>query len=86
MVDGVSRWQVVGDVAQRRAGPHDPAPYVEYLAQVVVALRRVLGHQRQIRRDETPFLVADVTRILLPDTVCSISQAYRTLLSVHNSP
>jgi len=65
LVDRVPRRQVVHH-APTRARPDDPARPVEHLAQRVLALRRVLLHQRQVRGHERPLVIAHVARVRLP--------------------
>jgi hypothetical protein len=65
LVDRLPGWKLPGQVAPGGAGMHDPAQGVEDLAQVVTPLRGIFGHQRQIRRHEGPFLVADIGRVRL---------------------
>jgi hypothetical protein len=63
LVHGGPGREVVRHVAPLRAGLHHPARGVEHLAQWIRALRRILATQRQIGRDEGPFLVAHITRV-----------------------
>ena len=65
LVNDPPRRQIVRHQPPRRPGAHDPAQPVEDLAQRPLALRRVLRQQAQIRRDERPLLVTDITRVRL---------------------
>ena len=47
----------------RGAGAHDPAQGIEDLAQVMAALRGIVGHQGQIGGDKGPFLVSHIGRV-----------------------
>ena len=57
--------EIVGKQAPGSAGARHPAQGIEHRAQVVPALRRLLGHQGQIGRGEGPFLIGNVGRIRL---------------------
>ncbi len=65
LVDGLParEREVRGQHAPFCAGPHHPAQAVEDRAQVVPPLRRVFAHEGEVRGDQVPFLVADVTRV-----------------------
>ena len=66
----------------RLTSMHQVAQRVGDLAQVVAPLRRVLGHQAQIRGDKDPFVVTDIGWIWLGRrSSTAIPQAYQ----VHNS-
>src|SRR5215212_320100 len=60
LVDRLPRRQVVGHVSPRRAGPHHPSEPVQHLAQVVLALGRVLPNEREVGSDKLPLLVGNV--------------------------
>jgi len=52
----------------RQHAPGNAAPYqvahgVEDLAQIMSALAGVFGQQGQVRRDEGPFVIADIGRV-----------------------
>jgi hypothetical protein len=53
----------VGHVSPRRAGAYDPPQPVEDLAQIVLALRGVLSDEREVRSDEVPLFVRNVTGV-----------------------
>ena len=57
LVDRLPRRQVVGHVAPRGAGPHDPPQPVEDLAQFVLALRGVLSDECQVGGNKCPLFV-----------------------------
>ncbi len=48
-----------------RAMPNHIAQAVEQIPQRMVSLRRVLGHQRQIRRNQPPFVVGHIRGVRL---------------------
>jgi signal transduction histidine kinase len=66
LVHGRPRRQVVGHHPPSLAAAHDVTHAVEYLAQVVLTLRGVLGHERQVGRHEVPLLVRHVAGVRLP--------------------
>ena len=51
----------MGHVSSRRAGAHDPPQPIEHFAQIVVALRGVLSNEREVRSNELPLFVRNVT-------------------------
>lgn len=63
LVDHGPGWHVVRQHAPVGAGPHDIAQAIEDLAQRIAALPSILGQPHQVRRDEGPFLVADIGRV-----------------------
>jgi len=63
LVDRLPRRKVRGQPSPWRAGAHDVAHRVEDFTQIVAPLGRRLGQQAQIRSDELPFFVADITGI-----------------------
>jgi hypothetical protein len=66
LVDGRPRRQVVADHAPGTTGAHDPPERVVDLAEVVLALRRILADQREVGLDQLPLVILDVGRIGLP--------------------
>src|SRR5215212_10104300 len=60
LVDRLPPQQVVGHVSPRAAGAHDPPQPVEDLAQIVLALGRVLPNEREIRSHERPLLIGNI--------------------------
>ncbi len=66
LVNRFPRREVAGHHAPGGPGPHHPAQGVEHVAQIVLALGRVLRQQRQVRSHEGPLFVAHVTRVGLP--------------------
>ena len=50
----------MGQEPPARTGTRHPAQGVEDLAQIIVALRGIKAHQRQIGEDEVPFIVGDI--------------------------
>ncbi len=63
LIDDVPRRQVIRHHAPGRTCSCDPAQAVEDFAQAVGTLPGTFGHQRQVRHDEGPFFVADVSWI-----------------------
>ena len=63
LVNDVVGGQIIRDHAPGTAGAHEPAQAVEYMSQLMVALRRVLFHERKIGCAEGPFFVGDITGI-----------------------
>jgi hypothetical protein len=54
------------EVVQQTPEFSQPAQRVENLARAVLALRRVLFHQREVQRHTLPFLLAQITWAWLP--------------------
>src|SRR5918995_6543694 len=52
LVDCLPRWQIVGHVSPRGAGAYDPPQAIQYLAQVVLALGRVLPNEGEVGSDK----------------------------------
>lgn len=68
LVDRLPVWEVMRRHAPLRVGSHQPTQAVIDLAQVALALQGVFAHQRQIRRDEHPLVVAHIRGIGLACT------------------
>ena len=47
----------MGHVAPRGAGAYDPPQAIQYLAQIVLALGRVLPNEREVGGDKLPLFV-----------------------------
>src|SRR5919206_3804178 len=65
LIDGVPGRQVVSHHPPRRSRPYYPPQTIEHFPQRVFPLWSFLGHQCQVRRDEAPLLVANITRVWL---------------------
>ncbi len=63
LIHRLPRRKVGGQPSPRRARAHHVAHGVEDLAQIMATLRRRLGQQAQLGRDELPFFIADITGI-----------------------
>src|ERR1700720_1039909 len=64
LIDRRPWWQIARHEAPLVASAHDVAKAVEYRPQRVLALRRVLSAQRQIRSHKRPLLIAHIARVL----------------------
>jgi hypothetical protein len=73
LIDGFPRRQVIRHHAPWRARPRDPAQAIEDVAQRMVPLRRVLGHEGQIGGDKGPFIVIDITGVGFAFHTASVS-------------
>jgi hypothetical protein len=62
-VDSRPGRQIVGRAAPLYPRLNNLAKVVEDLPKVVHSLTRVLGQQSQVRCDEGPFIVADITQV-----------------------
>ena len=62
-IDGGPRRQVVRHRPPWGAGAHDGAQAIEHLAQGVLPLWRLLGHEGHRGGDERPFVITAITRI-----------------------
>ncbi len=83
LVDGRPRRQVVRHETPRRARLHDVTQPVEHLAQLVVALGRILPQQREIGRHQRPFFIGHVGRV--GGAIEWHSPQSQTASSVHNT-
>src|SRR5215203_466579 len=63
LVDRLPGGQVVGHVSPRRAGAYNPPQPVEDLAQVVVSLGSIFSDEREVRGEEVPLFVGNVTGV-----------------------
>src|SRR5262245_23137627 len=66
LIDGGPRWEVVGQKPPLTAGLDHVTQGVEQLPQRMIALRRILAHQAQIRQQKLPFRIRNIAGIRLP--------------------
>ena len=83
LIDGMPRGQVVGQQPPPRARADDPTEAVENLPQVVVALRGIQAHEREVGGNQCPFFGADITRIRFADRHALMLFIHRR--KVHNT-
>ena len=60
LVDRFPTWEIMGQHAPGGPSPDHPAQGIEDFPQLMLALRRVFGHQREIGSHEGPFGVTDI--------------------------
>src|SRR5262249_58181384 len=73
LIDGRPSGKIVRQVPPLAACPHHVTQSVEQVTQRILALRRILAHQTQVREQELPFRVSDVTGIRLPCRVHALT-------------
>ncbi len=56
----------MGIMCQGGTGTHNPAERVEDLAEIMLPLRGVLEHEREVGNDKISFVILDVSWIGLP--------------------
>jgi len=60
LINGGPGRKVGWQQALRGPGTNDPAQRIEDLAQIVMPLGSIWGHQDQVRGDEGPFIISDI--------------------------
>jgi hypothetical protein len=74
LINDVPGRQIMRHHAPSRSRAHHPAQAVIHFSQAILSLSGILGQQRQIRRDESPFVVAHITWV-------GISRVHATILA-----
>jgi hypothetical protein len=79
------RRQIMRHPPPRRLCADDPAQAIEDLAQAVLPRRRLFGHKGQIREDQGPFIITDITGVRFACHTLSLASSRRKCITRSNA-